>query len=154
MCILNHVGYTAHEIATPDLGCRVFAHHSEIGLSYEQLTEIGSLAADWRYRHAEMASEMVRLGNDIDRLLNVHNPDVAAVKELAVQRRELIARSEDDFVDIWAQMSAVMDDGQYGRAMQTYRKEFENQPHPVLGTDAWEAPPLAAASTASQVAVG
>lgn len=140
MCNLNHPLVVWEPIARPELGTRALVRFRELGLTSTEFEALAVRACRWRDRYIEFAERVVELGNEIDGQLVKRSIDIERVKELARERREVIAKAEDEFIDAWVGMSDELTEEHYERLMTAYRREFERLPHPVLGTSAHEAP--------------
>lgn len=134
MCILNH-GVTAMQYITQaDLGVRVLMHRKEVGLSDEQVTQVLDYCGRWRQRYIELVEPAAELGREIDLALMNHPPVPSRIAALLDQRRSIMARAEEEFIEAWVGLDKILDRAQYSRLMEVYRREFQRLPHPVLGT--------------------
>lgn len=134
MCIFNHAVTGAQYITQADLGVRVLMYKSEIGLSDKQVSQILEHSGKWRRRYIELIEPAVELGRQIDVALMNKPPQAERITALLDQRRAAMARAEVEFVEAWAGLDKVLSNAQYGKLVSIYKREFQNLPHPVLGT--------------------
>jgi hypothetical protein len=134
MCLLNH-GVTAMQYITQaDLGVRLLMHRKEVGLSDDQVTQVLDHCGRWRQRYIELVEPATELGREIDLALMNHPPELSRITALLDQRRSIMARAEDEFIEAWVGLDKILDRTQYSRLAEIYRREFQKLPHPVLGT--------------------
>src|SRR5262249_15341033 len=116
------------------LGVRLLMNKSRIGLSDKQVSQILEHCGKWRERYIELIEPPVELGREIDIALMNHPPQIARVTALLDQRRAMMARAETEFVEAWVGLDEIIDSTQYAKLIEIYKEEFQNLPHPVLGT--------------------
>ncbi|MBV9312848.1 MAG: hypothetical protein JO100_03700 [Pseudonocardia sp.] len=121
-------------ITQADLGVRLLMHRKEVELSDEQVTHVLDYCGRWRQRYIELVEPAAELGREIDLALMNHPPEPTRITALLDQRRSIMARAEEEFVEAWMGLDKILDRAQYSRLMEIYRREFQRLPHPVLGT--------------------
>ena len=134
MCSGNHALPVPVPIASPELATRALVNRRALGLSAEQTMDIIDVVEQWRKRYIELVEQIVRLGDEADRVLNNFVIDSDRVKALAHERRELIAVLDDEFVDAWVAYQSRLSEDQYKLLIEVYEREFRELPHPILGS--------------------
>jgi hypothetical protein len=112
---------------------RLLMHRKEVGLSDEQVTQVLDYCGRWRQRYIELVEPAAELGREIDLALMNHPPVPSRITVLLDQRRSIVARAEEEFIEAWVGLDKILDRAQYSRLMEVYRREFQRLPHPVLG---------------------
>lgn len=121
----NHGGITPMAISTQELGTRALAFRDELRLSEDQVERILNVTSRWRRSYNEQVKPIVRLSDEIDELLNESDLPRERIGEKIQRRTELMRQLDEDFVNAWAELQAVLTPEQWEELGRVYAKEFE-----------------------------
>ena len=109
MCMNNHPPAVMQYIAQADLGVRLLMRGKELSLSGEQIGKVLDHCGRWRQRYIELVESAAELGREIDLELMNHVPEATRITPLLEQRRSIMARVEDEFIEAWISLNTILD---------------------------------------------
>ncbi|HXE71858.1 MAG TPA: hypothetical protein VNO81_04275 [Candidatus Nitrosotenuis sp.] len=124
----DHPPQIATSVATPDIGTRILAYASDLGLSEEQRGQLLELMRRWREEYGSHLARIASLAEEVKTLVEVRPPRPAECYRKIDEHSSAINALERAYADAVARLTDLLGAEQCEAAERIYQVEKSTFP--------------------------